>query len=144
MAQTVKNLPAMWATRVPFLDQEDPWRRKWQPIPIFLPGKSHEQWSLAGYSPWSHKEWDMTEWLTLSLFMIIWELTHNTLLITTHWLISNKVKGILEGRSARKKLKGGFCILTYFNQVRVCERENSINSPFWGSVAYSLFKQFML
>ena len=31
------------------------WRRKWQPTPAFLPGKSHGQWSLAGYSPWSHK-----------------------------------------------------------------------------------------
>ena len=30
-----------------------PWRRKWQPTPVFLPGKSHEQRSLAGYSPWS-------------------------------------------------------------------------------------------
>ena len=32
-----------------------PWRRKWQPIPIFLPGKSHGWSSLAGYSPWGHK-----------------------------------------------------------------------------------------
>ena len=28
------------------------WRRKWQPTPIFLPAKSHGQWSLTGYSPW--------------------------------------------------------------------------------------------
>ena len=32
-----------------------PWRRKWQPIPVFLPGKSHGQRSLACYSPWDHK-----------------------------------------------------------------------------------------
>ena len=32
-----------------------PWRRKWQPIPIFLPGKSHGQRSFLGYSPWGHK-----------------------------------------------------------------------------------------
>ena len=38
-----------------------PWRRKWQPIPVFLPGKSHGQRSLAGYSPWGHTESDMTE-----------------------------------------------------------------------------------
>ena len=31
------------------------WRRKWQPTPVFLPGKSHGQRSLAGYSPWGHK-----------------------------------------------------------------------------------------
>ena len=38
-----------------------PWRRKWQPTPVFLPGESHGQRSLAGYSPWVHKESDMTE-----------------------------------------------------------------------------------
>ena len=32
-----------------------PWRRKWHPTPVFLPGESHEQRSLAGYSPWCHK-----------------------------------------------------------------------------------------
>ena len=38
-----------------------PWRRKWQPTPVFLPGKSHGPRSLVGYSPWGHKESDMTE-----------------------------------------------------------------------------------
>ena len=37
-----------------------PWRRKWQPTPIFLPGKSHGQRSLMGYSSWDHKESDTT------------------------------------------------------------------------------------
>ena len=32
------------------------WRRKWQPTPIFLPGKSYGQRSLEGYSPWGHKK----------------------------------------------------------------------------------------
>ena len=31
-----------------------PWKREWQPTPVFLPGKSHGQLSLAGYSLWSH------------------------------------------------------------------------------------------
>ena len=38
-----------------------PWRRKWQPTPVFLPGKSHGRRSLAGYSPWGFKELDTTE-----------------------------------------------------------------------------------
>ena len=38
-----------------------PWRRKWQHTPIFLPGKSHGQRSLVGYSPWGHRESDMTQ-----------------------------------------------------------------------------------
>ena len=38
-----------------------PWRRAWQTTPVFLLGESHGQRSLAGYSPWGHKESDMTE-----------------------------------------------------------------------------------
>ena len=38
-----------------------PWRRSWQPTPIFLPGESHGQRSLEGYSPQSHKELHTTE-----------------------------------------------------------------------------------
>ena len=38
-----------------------PWRREWQPTPIFLPGEFHGQRSLVGYSPWGHKESNMTE-----------------------------------------------------------------------------------
>ena len=48
----------------------DPWfgktllRRKWQPAPVFLLGKSHGQRSQVGCSPWGHKEWDTTEQLS--------------------------------------------------------------------------------
>ena len=38
-----------------------PWRRKWQPTPVFLPGEFRGQRSLEGYSPWDCKELDMTE-----------------------------------------------------------------------------------
>ena len=37
------------------------WRKGWQPTPAFLPGESHGQTSLVGYSPWGRKELDMTE-----------------------------------------------------------------------------------
>ena len=42
------------------------WWRKWQPTSIFLPGKLYGQRSLASYSPWSHKELDTTERLSLT------------------------------------------------------------------------------
>ena len=54
-------------------DGFNPWvrkiscRREWLPTPVFLPGESHGQKSLVNYSPWGHKESDMTEQLTLSL-----------------------------------------------------------------------------
>ena len=60
----VKNLPEiqeqqeawfiLWVGKIP-------WRRAWQPILVFLPGESHGQRSLAGYSPCGHKESDTTE-----------------------------------------------------------------------------------
>ena len=45
----------MQETQVQSMDQGDPRRRKWQPSPEFLPGKSHGQRNLAGYSPWGHR-----------------------------------------------------------------------------------------
>ena len=51
------------------------WRRKWQPTPVFLPGKSHGQTSLEGYSPWGRKESNMTEHAHTHTFLmpiIIW------------------------------------------------------------------------
>ena len=38
-----------------------PWRRKWQPTPVFLPGKSHGQRGMVDYSPWGCKESDVTD-----------------------------------------------------------------------------------
>ena len=42
-----------------------PWRRKWQPTPVFLSGESHGRRSLVGYSPRGHKESDTPEQLHL-------------------------------------------------------------------------------
>ena len=67
MAQWVKNPPAMQETQDVGFDpwvRKMPWRRKWQPTPAFLPGKSQEQKSLVGYSPWDCKESYMTERLS--------------------------------------------------------------------------------
>ena len=53
----VKNLPVMQETPVQSLGWED----GLEGTPVFLPGKSHGQRSLAGYAPWGHKESDPTE-----------------------------------------------------------------------------------
>ena len=47
---------------IPGLGRSPGWR-KWQPTPVFLPGKSHGQRSLVGYTPQGSKESDTTEWL---------------------------------------------------------------------------------
>ena len=46
------------------------WRRKWQATPVFLPGKSHGQKSLAGYCPWGHKESDTTEHVRMRYYIL--------------------------------------------------------------------------
>ena len=48
-----------------------PWRRAWQPTLVFLPGKSHGQRSLAGYSPWGRKELNTTEHAHLLCFCLV-------------------------------------------------------------------------
>ena len=55
-----------WVRKIPL-------RRNWQPTPVLLPGESHGQRSLVGYSPWGHKEWDATEPLThIHTQFIVW------------------------------------------------------------------------
>ena len=61
VAQRVKRLPTSgrpgfypWVGKIS-------WKRKWQPTPVLLPGKSYGWRSLVGYSPWGHKESDITE-----------------------------------------------------------------------------------
>ena len=57
-----------------------PWKRKWQPIPVFLPAEFHEQKSLVGYSPKGHKESDTTEQLSTGksfIFPLIFATGHN-------------------------------------------------------------------
>ena len=64
MVLVVKNLPAnagnvrdsvfdLWVRKIL-------WRREWQSTPGFLPGEFHGQRNLVGYSPWGHKELDVT------------------------------------------------------------------------------------
>ena len=66
VAQLVKNLPAVQGTWVGSLGWKDPWRRKWQPILVPLPGKSHGQRNPVGCGPRGRKELGMTEQLTLT------------------------------------------------------------------------------
>ena len=47
-----------------------PWRRAWQPTPVFLPGESHGQRNLVGYSLWGHKESGTIERLRLDVFFL--------------------------------------------------------------------------
>ena len=61
VAQMVKSLLAMWETQVQALGWEDTLEKEMAITPVLLPGKSHGQRSLVGYSLWGRKESEMTE-----------------------------------------------------------------------------------
>ena len=80
------------------------WRREWQPSPLFLPGKSHGQRSLVGYSPWGHKESDTTEQLSMHVH------THTH----THIHVLDDYRYYKEkGSRWKEKRKGGVCMLIF-------------------------------
>ena len=68
----VKHLPTMWETHISSWVRKILWRRKWQPTPVLLPGKSHGWRSMVGFSPWGHKEWDMTEQLHIHFVNMVY------------------------------------------------------------------------
>ena len=65
-----KDLLAMQQTRSDPWVRKIPWRREWQFTPVFLPGESHGQRGLVGFSPCGCRESSMIEGLMLSLFMV--------------------------------------------------------------------------
>ena len=94
-----------------------PWRRTWQPTPVFLPGESHGQRSLVGYNPWGHKESVMTEQLTHTH-------THTHTVSTIYFkepaltiVGAGKVKIIMEVQQAR-------------NSSRIWDSQGSLNAKF--------------
>ena len=61
----VKNPSVMQETWVQFLGREDPLEKEMAIPPVLLPGESHGQRSLAGYSPWGHKSWRLNHHLVI-------------------------------------------------------------------------------
>ena len=57
------SIPCVWKI---------PWRREWLTSPLFLPGESHGQRSLVGYSPWGRKELDTTELAHVCTHWVLW------------------------------------------------------------------------
>jgi hypothetical protein len=56
-----KNLPGNAGDARDVEVRKIPWRKKWQPTPVFLLEESHGQRHLVGYSPWNHRELDTIE-----------------------------------------------------------------------------------
>ena len=87
-----------------------PWRRAWQPTPVFLPGETSGQRSLAGYSPRGCKESDTIEWLSTA-WILIWLLkSYLPIYITKfHFIIDRNGNAIehLFSTGKKKRQHGG-------------------------------------
>ena len=102
IARFVRNLPSMQETWVRFLGWEDPWRRKWQPTPVFLPGESHGQRSLVGYSPWGRKS---QTWLSDYTATTTKETFDKSKCVHSSWLCIRGMKGRV--------------VINYLNQLKL-------------------------
>ena len=78
MAQMIKNSPAMWEICIWSLGWDNPLEKRTATHFSILAWEFHGYRSLAGYSPWGHKESDITEWLSLS---------HSKLVIHRAWFV---------------------------------------------------------
>jgi len=103
----IKNLPAnaedrrcrfnSWVEMIP-------WRRKWQPTPLFLARKFYEQRSLVGCSPWGRKELDVTEHTLTDLICVSLHLNDVLFLGTYYPLPLSPFISCLSSHQSFKKL----------------------------------------
>ena len=66
VAQTVKNLPAMWRTGCDPWVRKIPWRMAWHPTPVFLPGEAPRTEEPGRLQSMGRKESNTTEWLSVA------------------------------------------------------------------------------
>ena len=102
-----QEMPEMWV--LASWMGKTPWRRKWQPTPVFLPGEFHGQSSLVGCSPWGFKESDTTKQLSAH--------THPTESLNARinsWLSSSKLNRVfwisLLTNASQRIICGGFLL----------------------------------
>ena len=95
-----------WARKIP-------WRKEWLPPPVFLPGKFHGRRCLAAYSPWGHKESDMTKQLSHSLFTIYLHPHSHWVIITLALNYTTCENKACKGKGKRKRELAFVCLPMY-------------------------------
>ena len=90
----VKHLPTIRDTWVHPWVRKISWRRKWQPTPVFLPGKSHGWRSPVGYSLWGHKELNTTERLHTHFLLTIYFTLHSLISMVSEELSTALISGL--------------------------------------------------
>ena len=108
VAQLVRNLPVMQETCIWSWVGKIPWRRERLPTPVFCPGEFHGQGIQVGYSPWGHKESDMTKKLTLQSMSQIYHSNSNEMLLTRAFsqcltLVASYAEGSCHGTAGNSR-----------------------------------------
>ena len=123
-----------------------PWRRKWQPTPIFLPGESHGQRSLADHRPWGHRVGP--DWATsLSLCQIPWPwASHWTLWKLLFVCVNSRSSSSLH-RDAVKRNEG--CVKALKRGAVPCQSRSwcfckAVKGNFWQSLGEKLNENLSL
>ena len=111
----VKNPPATQETQVQSLSWKDPGRRKWQPTPIFLPGKLYEQRSLVGYSSWNCKDLDATGWLSTHALKYMSTHVHSSIIDSSQMAEATKMS--TKGYSSLKNKSDQFSSVQSLSHV---------------------------
>ena len=99
------------------------WRRARQPTPVFLPGESHGQRSLVGYSPWGHKESDMTEVISMHTACTCLSLSHEIQKWTVFWARRHPERFLFS-----VKTSVGMWNFFYFNWRNRLDKNIKVNS----------------
>ena len=93
------------------------WRRKWQPTAVFLPGESHGQRSLGGYSPWGHKrvghDWATKQQIKFTTFCLTVYVFMMHSEIACHFMSQSRGQSISGQPHAPEEWRMGFCRHSY-------------------------------
>ena len=123
MAQTIKCLPTMQETRVQSLVGKMLGKRKWQPTPVVLPGQSHGQRSMVGYSLWGRKESDTTERLHFHFLQLTKTLFH--------FEISKTLRNSMFHHLSVLMQQPSFLICTHSKLKVPLKTPSTVSSPYW-------------
>ena len=137
----VKNQFDPWFGKIP-------WRREWQPTPVFLPGEFHGQRSLAGYIQWGPKELDTTEQLTFTFFSLSPKAIYSCCLVSMvgDWFqdppVDAKIRGcssLMVGSPYKQLHINGFNQLQFYGSPLQCScLENPRESGAWWAAIYGV------
>ena len=135
VAQRIKRLPTMRGDPGSIPGRKISWIRKWQPTPIFLPGKPHGQRILVGHSPWGPKESDTNERFHFLSLSSKRKMVHNS---QPHLFLPVSCCKYTGRHRILSFLNILFCLYTYQKlSVRPCRTFKDRKAPFLPSKDYS-------